>query len=205
MRSDWNTYIGAGNDHQVDTEHVYAENSALKVNEAGNISAEVLASSEADAPSDGRITSWIYAEGRILPAAYFRFQDGENYYRAQFGYNNNFGDEVLVVHKFVNGAVTDVGTNTAYNGGKLPDDNSNYSGRYALYRITAWEDSGGDYRFRIESDVNEDGWTALTDDVVDTAPDLGGGGAIGIGGHDRGLYYTDRGYSAWFDETEVYY
>lgn len=198
-RADWNQYAGADTNHLLVDGTVYEGSSSLKIDDGTVTSHEILAQSEADAPTDGRITTmlWQYDStdpARELPCNYYRFQDAQNYY-VTTGYSNNNNDLTLVFAKEVNGTTTVLGdspASTAYS-----------SSTWVKIRSTLWTDEGGDVRCRWELYDDTGGtWTALDTDMIDTTPDLSDGGGIGVGGHatHRGYYFR-----SYLDATEVYY
>ena len=133
-------------------------------------------------------------------------QDVNNYYVLGFSYGSSSSAEVNL-HKVVGGSLNTVqtytlsGANAAY---QTLSDGSNAGDVSGLYRASLWKDSAGDLRGRIEEDTDEDGtWSQLGDDMVDTTPDLSGGGGIGIGGK-TGIHPYSGNVPYW-DNTEVFY
>lgn len=197
MRSDWNQYLNAGTNNKLATDRVKEGSSSLKCTDTNSNTAEILAKSETDSPTEGRIQTEVNAQVDEGPAFYFRYQDANNYYVARWG-DYSSADIEFAVRKVVGGAGTSVGQDTiATNSNPLFEDS------WVPGRVTAWVDSSGDFRFRLEHDNNRDGtWSARANDIVDTTPDLGTGGGIGVG---TTAWRTPNSYDVWFDQTEVFY
>lgn len=197
-RGDWNQYAGADTNHWL-AGHSYEGSSSLRIDDGTVTSQEILAQSEADAPTDGRIDTmlWQYdsvSPARELPCIYYRYQDPQNYYITT-GYSNANNNLTIIFAKEVAGVTTVIGDS--------PATNSFTPSVWVRMRSTLWTDDGGDVRCRWELFNETDGtWTALEPDMVDSTPDLAGGGGIGVGGHATHRSYYFR---SFLDQTEVYY
>jgi hypothetical protein len=203
VRSDWNQYGAADSNHSISTAKVHSGDTALEMTNSAD-TAEILAVSENDAPAQARIETWAAGNSNGLVNGIFRRQDANNYYHVGAYYSLDADAGVVGLTKVVDGnfSVVDEVTETSYY-----QDWTSSSGAgdqsYNLFRIDLWEDSAGDVRGRIEEDSDQDGsWTQLGGDVVDTSPDLPGGGGVGVGLQHDG----DPGGGEWYvDDTTVFY
>jgi len=204
-RSDWNQYGAADSNHRLSTKEMYDGVSSLRTDNSNVDSFEILGISESDAPSEARIELQARAGNTSCLYGFYRFQDTSNFYMAGFYYDGSYADAVFGVRKVVGGTKLIV-EEDRFSDGDLSSvtlsDGSDPIDRFVPYRIDSWIDSSGDLRFRLSEEADGDGnWSQLGNDVVDTKPDLGSGGGVGIGS-----YNTDAsGEVLYWDNTEVYY
>jgi len=207
-RSDWNQYGSAGSVHSLSTSVVHEGVSALKTDDDETDAFEILGISESDAPAESRVELWANPQASESGFHTFhRFQDTGNLYMLGLYYSDSVGSAVVGLRKIVSGTESVVDETVDQAGGgnfstvTLSDGRSVDSG-WAPYRADLWVDSGGDLRGRITEDADQDGkWTQIGNDVVDTTPDLGSGGGVGIGSYNSSVY----GNVVYWDNTEVFY
>jgi len=205
-RSDWNRYDAADTNHTLSTQQVYEGVTSLKMANADVDSEEILSISEQDAPTEGRVKLRAKSDRTAGFYTFFRFQDVDNYYVLGFSYGGSSNAEVNL-SKNVGGFLNTIATYSlsGSNAANQTLSDGSVSGNvFGLYRASLWIDSAGDLRGRIEEDTDGDGlWSQLGNDMVDTSPDLGSGGGIGVGGQS-GIHSYD-GDQPYYDNTQVFY
>lgn len=196
-RSDWSRYGAADTNHSIDTATVYEGSGALKIDDSTITSMDILTISEEESPTDGEFKTWVYTgNANRAPCFFYRFQDVNNYYVFSADYTD--GDLKLRFGKVVGGTYAEIGRSVA---SFSPFETDGWSGPH---KFSCWTDSIGDVRARWVQDVAQDGngWHQVGSDIVDSSPDLGTGGGVGVGG-EANIRVNSASQS--LDATEVYY
>jgi hypothetical protein len=179
LENDWNKY-GDTSKISLDDSKSTEGNSSLLLDGGGG--PVISIKSETDTPTEARIKTKVYQSDnkfRIM----FRYQDGNN----QYYFENDNANNQFEIEKFVNGDFTLIDRS---------EGNSIAGGSWELIAVTMWL-ADGDLRFRLEESTDGGStWSQVGTDLVDTNPDLGGGGGVGLD--------TLTSIVNW-DETEVFY
>lgn len=214
--TDWTEAGSAGTESGLDDSELTEGNASLYVRQFDEVAhtAHVLTTSLTASPTEYQVNT-LYkagphgnANGTLIPMGFFRYQDPDNWYNV---YTSSTGssDGWIGLGKMVNGSFTEVDS--------INFSSINYPSEYVMsnglslgdevwfpFRLSFWVDASNDVRARIEEDADEDDtYTQIESDLVDSSPSLTGGGGIGIGWSAFGPYATDG--PCWFDQTEVYY
>jgi len=203
--ADWNHYAAASSNHILNRNDMASGVSSLDNEDPTTDAAEVLAASEADAPTEARVETQgkVYAIGGL--AFFFRWQDVDNYYAVSW-YNDGIDQGRLGLGKMVAGAWTETDTTTVlsnYPSISTLSNGTEASSQWAPYRVDFWE-TGGVVYAELYEDADGDGkWTQLGGTVEDTMPELGSGGGVGVG--CAGGFQNDSHQGVRYDETEVFY
>lgn len=206
---DW-TVFGTDSSQLIDSP-VESGTGALQIGGLGGANTAIVPTSSVDdSPIEAQTIgyyNWGNSNGDdpTAPTWFFRVQDINNYYCIL---GESQSDRVRwFLHRVENGSGDgptehvnfqdyDVGNNW----NQITESGVSPSSGYVKVRCSCWEE-GGDLRFRIEEDFDEDGsYNQLANDFVDTNPVHSGGGGVGLG-----RMSARGGGNARWDDVEWFY